>query len=376
MPDVDQIMVAEGSKTSPGTEDVKLENVSHEGGGGGGFDPSSLDVSTNVPADADEIVTGESGTWYRKAFSKVWNYIKTKIGISSQGDAGKYLNEQGIFTTPPSGPTYTIVSTTEDGLAPKVTDTSKFLKGDGTWAMPPSGPTYTVVSTTEDGLAPQVTDTNKFLKGDGTWAMPPIGPTYDVFSLTQNGLTPKGGGSSKNPNHYLFDDGTWGWAENQRIDFTSDDTTDANATSWTILSKITSNTLGNLMNSISAMMKNTRYLYNRFNNVGTITSKTVSLTVSAGWTHNYSPGIILNKGIYLLFIITAMDGNTNSQLGFMFSGFNGVSIDKSNANYPSFTVATNGTVGSNNTAMTASIWSTHARSSLTVTFQFMLIRAT
>lgn len=115
MPNVDQIMVAEGSETSPGTEDVKLENVSHEGGGGGGFDPSSLDASTNTPVDTDEIVTGESGTWYRKAFSKVWAYIKTKIGISSQGDADKYLNEQGEFTTPPNDNTWKANSSTSEG---------------------------------------------------------------------------------------------------------------------------------------------------------------------------------------------------------------------------------------------------------------------
>lgn len=32
--------------------------------------------------------------------------------------------------------TYGVVSTSANGLAPKVTDTSKFLKGDGTWATP------------------------------------------------------------------------------------------------------------------------------------------------------------------------------------------------------------------------------------------------
>lgn len=32
--------------------------------------------------------------------------------------------------------TYSVVSTSANGLAPKVTDTSKFLKGDGTWATP------------------------------------------------------------------------------------------------------------------------------------------------------------------------------------------------------------------------------------------------
>lgn len=35
-----------------------------------------------------------------------------------------------------SNTTYSVVSTSANGLAPKVTDTSKFLKGDGTWAAP------------------------------------------------------------------------------------------------------------------------------------------------------------------------------------------------------------------------------------------------
>lgn len=74
--------------------------------GGGGFNPDSLSDSTNTPADADNIITSESGTWYKKAFSKVWDYIKTKIGISAQGSANKFLNEQGTFTVVNSGKEY------------------------------------------------------------------------------------------------------------------------------------------------------------------------------------------------------------------------------------------------------------------------------
>lgn len=154
MPDVEQIMVAEGDDLSPGTEDVKLEDVEQDGSGG--FDPSSLSVSTNTPADADEIVTGESGTWFRKAFSKIWDYIKTKLGISSQGSTGKYLNEQGNFTTPPDT-TYNVVSTTENGLAPMVTDVDGYLKGDGTWSIP-SGSNYSYMTSTEIANGTDTTD--------------------------------------------------------------------------------------------------------------------------------------------------------------------------------------------------------------------------
>ena len=75
----------------PNYDNIDLSNMIIDGdpygefeeGGGGSFDPNSLSTSTNVPVDADEIVTGENGTWYRKAFSKVWDYIKSKIQASS-----------------------------------------------------------------------------------------------------------------------------------------------------------------------------------------------------------------------------------------------------------------------------------------------------
>lgn len=75
----------------PNYDNIDLSNMIIDGdpygefekGGGGSFDPNSLSTSTNVPVDADEIVTGENETWYRKAFSKVWDYIKSKIQASS-----------------------------------------------------------------------------------------------------------------------------------------------------------------------------------------------------------------------------------------------------------------------------------------------------
>ena len=72
-----------------------------------GFDPDNLSTSTNTPVDANLFITKESSTWYVKAFSKVWDYIKSKIGIdNSQGSANKFLNEQGTFTVVNSGKVY------------------------------------------------------------------------------------------------------------------------------------------------------------------------------------------------------------------------------------------------------------------------------
>lgn len=81
MPYEDKIMVASGDSEHPGTEEVSFETIpSH---GDSGFNPDNLSVSTNTPSDADEIITKESSTWYRKTFSKVWDYIKSKIQGSS-----------------------------------------------------------------------------------------------------------------------------------------------------------------------------------------------------------------------------------------------------------------------------------------------------
>lgn len=68
---------------------------------GGGVNLDDLPASTSDPTDNELVATREANGWVKKTFEKVWNYIKTKLGISSQGSTGKYLNEQGRFTTPP-----------------------------------------------------------------------------------------------------------------------------------------------------------------------------------------------------------------------------------------------------------------------------------
>jgi hypothetical protein len=67
---------------------------------GGGTDLDSLNSSTNVMADNDLVVTKENGAtdWVKKSASKVWDYIKGKIGISTTGST--YLKKNGTWGSP------------------------------------------------------------------------------------------------------------------------------------------------------------------------------------------------------------------------------------------------------------------------------------
>lgn len=109
-PYVEQIMVADGDGDNPDVEEVKYENI-HDGGGGG-TNLDSLPDSTNDISDTDLIVSKENNGWVKKTALKIWNYVKTKLGISDQGSTGKYLDEQGNFTIPPNT-TYDAMTSSE-----------------------------------------------------------------------------------------------------------------------------------------------------------------------------------------------------------------------------------------------------------------------
>ena len=131
------------------------------GGIGGDLDDLS-DSATDI-TDNDKIATRQNsdGVWYKKTFAKVWDYTKSKIGISAQGSTKKYLDEQGNFTDVLSllHPVGTIIESTTCDTEAKV----KAAYGGTTWKQHSGymlrGATsgVTVNSNSNDGGADSVT---------------------------------------------------------------------------------------------------------------------------------------------------------------------------------------------------------------------------
>lgn len=96
---------------------------------------------------------------------------------------------------PAQDTTYGVVSTSANGLAPKVTDTSKFLKGDGTWATPANTWTAMVGATSSangsvgyvNATPPKDGYNTKYLRADGSWQVPP-NTTYSDATTSASGL--------------------------------------------------------------------------------------------------------------------------------------------------------------------------------------------
>lgn len=117
-PYVEEIMVADGDGDHPSTEEVKYEEaqISDDVIGVKGNDETSYrngyvnitqdnivgnnDNDTDNISDSDLIIfkKNSDSKWYRKAFSKIWDYIKSKIGIATSGDT--FLKKDGTWATP------------------------------------------------------------------------------------------------------------------------------------------------------------------------------------------------------------------------------------------------------------------------------------
>lgn len=88
----------------------------------------TLSSGTGSMADADLIITKEDGAnaWVKKTASKLWDYIKGKIGISNGGSANKFLNERGTFTVVNSGKVYDVeMDSTNENMTLTEDDTDK-----------------------------------------------------------------------------------------------------------------------------------------------------------------------------------------------------------------------------------------------------------
>ena len=102
------------------------------------------------------------------------------------------------YTPPETNTTYSVVSTTADGLAPKIDgSTTKFLRADGTWAAPPTGSTITVDSSLSS------TSTNPVQNKVVNSALSGKAPTSHATSSTTYGA-----GTSSNYGHVKLSDST------------------------------------------------------------------------------------------------------------------------------------------------------------------------
>lgn len=209
---------------------------------GGGFDPDSLSASTNTPADADLIITKESNTWVKKTFAKVWDYIKSKIGINnSQGSANKFLNEQGTFTTVNSGKEYDLEFNND----------------------------LDEVTLTEDNV--DKTTLPLVAEYVGTRA------DWNLLSAAEQ--------AQYRIVHFIGEGGTAD-ASDHTVAYTSSDVADGSATSWTSVTPITSGlSLSTLFARVSQMFKNVRYLYNQVTNINESLTKN-NLPTATELTYN------------------------------------------------------------------------------------------
>lgn len=215
-------------------------------------------------------------------------------------DNAKYYCQQAQRAASEAGAAPFIGATSTTGgvkglvPAPLIADREKFLKGDGGWAEVNLDPFTGATSSTAGakGMVPQPSagDEGKFLKGDGSWDEAGI-PTFVGTQAEWNAL------SSFEKAKYeivqITDDNTFSNTPqtdvaNAQVGFTSSDTTDANADSWTQIIPIASGeSLGGLFGKVSQMFKNVRYLYKVINSktvipVGSITAY-ISDTIPSGW---------------------------------------------------------------------------------------------
>lgn len=153
-------------------------------------------ISKSVPSDAkftDTVYTHPSSTAYASGLYKITTnslgHITAATAVTKSDIVALGIPSQDTNTTYSVFTAATASAAGSTGLVPSPAagKQTSFLRGDGTWVIP-TNTTYGVVSTSSNGLAPKLPgNTTTYLRGDGTYATPP-NTTYSVATTSANGL--------------------------------------------------------------------------------------------------------------------------------------------------------------------------------------------
>ncbi len=138
---------------------------------------SNVTLTPNQTAGTITISATDTNTTYSAASQSAQGLMsaadKKKLdGIASGANAYSHPTSSGNKHIPSGGSSGQILRWSADGTAVWGNDNNT---------------TYGVVSTSANGLAPKVTDTTKYLRGDGTWATP-TNTTYSNATTGTSGL--------------------------------------------------------------------------------------------------------------------------------------------------------------------------------------------
>ena len=192
-------------------------NTTYSAGSGLSLSSTTFSVNTNYTSSGKNYKVAVDATSGGLYVNVPWTDNNTTYGVVSTsanglapklpGGTTQYLRADGTWATPPdTNTTYSNMTAATSSAAgkaglvpaPAAGKQSSFLRGDGTWATPTNTTYSNMTAATSSaagkaGLvpAPAAGAQAKFLRGDGTWQTP-TNTTYGTASRTADGLMASG----------------------------------------------------------------------------------------------------------------------------------------------------------------------------------------